>query len=618
MTTARRLRDFIIHALGQVRTFKKIYPGVMHFLLFWGVTIQVVGTAINLMQMQLFIPFVELSFPRGALYFIYELVMDLAGIAILIGILMAAFRRGILRPKALETRPDDTYALLMLGLLPLAGYFLEATRLVATAPTWAAWSPIGNLIAGWLSSTGMTVADAVGWHNYLIWVHAILALIFAASIPFTKLRHLVYAPLNVILHPLRQAGAIEKIENIEETESLGVGKVSEFNATQLLSLDTCVNCGRCQEVCPAAISGLPLNPRSVVQALHENMIDSLIRSPGRSTGNLTGEIIPEKAIWSCTTCGACQSRCPVFVNPIDEIIELRRYQALTTGKLPKSVADTLRNLERQGNPWGIPANERITWTAGSSVRELVPGEQTDVLLYMGCAYAFDQRNRKAAQSFIRVLNKAGVDFAILGLDESCCGETARRLGNEYLFQTYAQQNIETFNQVKFKRIVTPCPHCYNTLKNEYPQMGGNYTVQHYTEFLAEISLPWDTLSLDGKGIKSLVTYHDSCYLGRYNQVYSQPRQLLNQAHIKTVEMHRRKENSFCCGGGGGGMWMETDPSTRINQQRLMDVLKVKSELVATACPYCLLMFDDAIRSKGLGEQVQVLDITEILDKQLSS
>jgi Fe-S oxidoreductase/nitrate reductase gamma subunit len=610
------LRDFFVDALGQGRILRNAYPGVMHFLIFWGVTIQVLGTAINLMQMQLFIPLVELPFPRGNAYLAYELIMDLAGVAILLGVGMAAFRRLALRPKALETHWDDWYALILLALIPIAGFTTEATRLLAAQPQWAAWSPVGYAYANLLATLGVTPEAAMAAHSYLFWIHAALGLALLASIPFTKLRHLVYTPLNVILHPHRKTGELEKIENIDETEILGVGKVNEFTSQQLLSFDACVRCGRCEEVCPASISGMDYSPRVLIQTLREAMLANLVHPNGNGHKSLD-ELLPENIAWSCTTCGACMERCPAFIRPIDEIVDLRRYQALTTGKLPKSVADTLRNVERQGNPWGMPAEDRIAWTEGLGVREIMPGEETDVLLFLGCAFAYDERNKKVAKAFVRLLQKAGVDFAILGLDESCCGETARRMGHEYLFQVFAEQNIQTFNAIKFNRIVTQCPHCFNTLKNEYPQMGGNYHVQHYTEYLAELTLPSGAISPNGHSIQGKVAYHDSCYLGRYNHIYTQPRKLLADAKVDLIEMARRQENSFCCGGGGGQMWLETDAETRINHRRLNDALEAKSDVVATACPYCLLMFDDAIRSKGVGEQIEVLDIAEILERQLS-
>lgn len=611
-----RMGDFFIHALGQVRILEKAYPGIMHFLIFWGVTIQVLGTIINILNMLLFFPWV-ITFPRGTAYLIYELVMDLAGVAILAGVAMAFFRRLVLRPKTLETRWDDYYALSLLALIPLLGFTLEGTRLLATNPPWAAWSPVGNLVSHFLSLLGITPVGATRLHDILFWLHAGVALTLVASIPFTKMRHLVYAPLHVIFRPLRKMGALEKIENIDQAEILGVGKISEFTSQQLLSFDACVNCGRCEEACPSNISGSAYSPRTLIQTLRNTMINSLQTPNGKTNQELFAETFPESYPWQCTTCGACTLRCPAFVNPVDEIVDMRRYQALTTGKVPKSVADALRNIERQGNPWGIPAQDRLSWSDGLNLRELAPGDETDVLYFVGCASAFDDRNKKVARSFVHLLQKANVDFGVLGFDETCCGETARRMGNEYLFQVFAEQNLEAMGKIKFNRIVTQCPHCFNTLKNEYPQFGSSYKVQHYTEFLTELALTKD-IAPNGNGLKSRIAYHDSCYLGRYNQIYQEPRQLLKQAKLNPIEFPRQGENSFCCGGGGGQMWLETDPNTRINHRRLAEALQVKADVVATACPYCLLMFDDAIRSKGVGEQVQVMDISELLEKQLSA
>ncbi|OGN95301.1 MAG: hypothetical protein A2Z71_00250 [Chloroflexi bacterium RBG_13_50_21] len=610
-----RIRDFFVHALIQVRVLKKAYPAVMHKLIYIGVTIQVLGTIINILNMLLFFPWV-ITFPRGTAYLVYELVMDIAGVMILAGVIMAFFRRLVLRPKTLENRWDDYFALSLLALIPLLGYSMEATRLLATNPPWAAWSPIGNLVARLFANLGLTPQGATQLHDILFWIHAAVALLLVASIPFTKMRHLVYIPLHVIFRPLRKTGALEKIENIDTAEVLGVGKISEFTSEQLLSFDACVNCGRCEEVCPSNISGTAYSPRTLIQTLRKTMVESLQNSNGKTNQELFAEAFSDTYPWQCTTCGACTARCPAFVNPVDDIVDMRRYQALTTGKVPKSVADALRNIERQGNPWGIPAQDRLSWADGLNLRQLAPGGETDVLFFVGCASAFDDRNKKVARSFVRLLQKANVNFGVLGFDETCCGETARRMGNEYLFQVFAEQNLEAMGKIKFNRIVTQCPHCFNTLKNEYPQFGSNYKVQHYTEFLSEISLTRN-ISPNGTGLKARIAYHDSCYLGRYNHIYQAPRQLLKDARLNPLELPRKGENSFCCGGGGGQMWLETDPNTRINHRRLADVMQVKADVVATACPYCLLMFDDAIRSKGLSEQVQVMDISELLEKQLS-
>ena len=613
-----RLWDLFVNTVLQVRIWKKAYPGLMHVLIFGGVIIQVLGTIVNLTQMQLFIPLLELPFPRGTGYLIFELVMDFAGLAILIGVGMALFRRLVLRPKTLESSWDDYYALTMLALIPLVGFTVEGTRFVSISPVWAAWSPVGNLVANLMRAAGMTPDSAANLHRYLVFTHVLLGLAAVASIPFTKLRHLIYTPLNIFFKPGRDSNTLEKIDDIEEAEILGVGKISEFTPNQLLSFDACVHCGRCEEVCPVAFSGMPFSPRTFIQSMRQAMLTTLVNpnGNGQQDEELLGSLIPEETPWYCTTCGACLDRCPAFVNPIDEIVDLRRYQVLTTGKMPKSVGDVLRNMERQGNPWGMPPEDRISWAEGLDVRELTPGDETDVLLFLGCAYAYDERNKKVARAMVRLLKEAQVEFGVLGLDEMCCGETSRRLGNEYLFQMMVEQNLELFASVKFNRIVTACPHCFNTLKNEYPQFGSHYKVQHLTEFLAESPIQDSAFSPNGNDLNGRLTFHDSCYLGRYNQVYKEPRQLLNNAKVEPIEMSKKGENSFCCGGGGGQMWMETDPNTRINHRRLNDAIETGADVVATACPYCLLMFDDAIRSKGLGDQIQVMDIAEVMVNQL--
>ena len=616
----RGLKDFFVHAIGQVRILKRAYPGIMHLLIFWGVSIQVVGTAINLMQMALFTPFALESFPRGNLYLAYELIMDLAGVFILVGVGMAVFRRLVLKPKSLGNAWDDYYALILLTLLPLAGFTTEAFRLIASAPDWAAYSFAGNLLASLYRALGVTPQTAFGLQQTFVLIHILLGLTFVASIPFTKLRHLIFAPLNVILHPRKAMGALTKIENIEETELLGVGKITEFTSDQLLSFDACLRCGRCEEVCPATNSGMAYSPRLLLTNLREAMLGEMLNPNGngkKEISELVGETFSEHDLWSCTTCGACLTRCPAFINPPEQVVDLRRYQVLTTGEMPKSVGDTLRNMERQGNPWAMPPENRMAWAEGLDVRELAPGDEVDILLFVGCAAAFDERNKKVMRSFVRLLGQAGVDFGVLGFDESCCGETARRLGHEYIFQVFAEQNIEMFNAIKFQRIVSACPHCFNTIKNEYPQMGGEYQVEHYTEVLSEL-VNTGALRSDKSPNGETLTYHDSCYLGRYNEIYKAPRQILDQSGVRRVEMKRQGENSFCCGGGGGMMWMETEADQRINVQRLQDATDAGADTVATACPYCLTMFDDAIRSKGIGEEIQVLDIAEVLEKLLET
>ncbi len=609
-------KDLLIHAIGQIRIWKKAYSGIMHFMIFWGVTIQVIGTAINIQQMALFTPW-ALTWPRDYLYLAYEFLMDLGGVFILLGVTMALIRRLIIKPSYLVSRWDDHYILVMFLLISIVGFFNESMRLISVSPPWSNWSFAGNILAGWLRNAGVSQEVAFRLQPVFLFTHIGLAVTLIASLPFTKLRHLVMTPLYIILHPRRNMGTLEKIEDIEEADKLGSTRIDEFSSWQLLSFEACLNCGRCEDVCPATIAGMRYSPRSLVIGLRTIFAKELIVSNDGRFTELTEDNIHEN-LWACTTCGACLNRCPALINPPEQVIELRRGQVLMTGQMPKQVGDTLRNFERQGNPWGMPPDDRLKWAEGLDVREIIPGDEVDVLLYVGCAAAFDERNKKVSKAFVRILQKAGVDFGILGFDESCCGETARRMGNEYLFQVFAEQNIEIFKSIKFNRIITQCPHCFNTLKNEYPQMGGKFQVLHYTEFLEMITSSNPGIFTKSNGNLVKVAYHDSCYLGRYNNIFTAPRKLLDLVEVNRIELGRYGENSFCCGAGGGGMWVETDPTTRINQRRLQQAIDVKTDVVATACPYCLIMFDDAIRSKGVSEEIRIMDITEVLESHYSN
>jgi Fe-S oxidoreductase len=355
-----------------------------------------------------------------------------------------------------------------------------------------------------------------------------------------------------------------------------------------------------------------------MDSLYDAMQSTLINANGSKAPKLLGELIEKETPWLCTTCGACWSVCPLFLDPVSAAVELRRYLTLTTGDVPSPVGEALTQMERRGNPWGLPKENHAPYIQNLGVRVLQPGEETDVLLFLGCAFGYDNRSQMAGEALITLLQQAEVDFAVLGEAEGCCGETARRLGHEYVFQVMAEENIETFNSVKFNRIVTPCAHGYNSLKNEYPQFGGDYVVFHHTELLAELisdGLLPKTTAVNG----NVLTYHDPCYLGRYNQVYDEPRQALdNFSSPNRIEMPRCRENAFCCGGGGGHMWMEIDPSTRINHRRLAEAVEdTEADVIVTSCPYCLIMFDDAIRSKGLGEDISVQDIAEILASSIT-
>jgi len=535
----RGAREFILHAILQDRVLQRAYPGVMHLLIFWGMVIQLIGTVIVILQYPLFLP-IELPWPRQAAYLGFELVMDLGGLMIIVGILMATLRRIVRKPSFLINRWDDWYALALLFVIALLGYSTEGVRLMSVSPEWRAWSPIGNLFAKGFTAVGLDLSGESSLHDFLFWAHTAVGLLFIASLPFTKLRHMISGSINIVFRPQLASGALEPIKDIETAEKLG-------------------------------------NP------------------------------------WLCTTCGDCISTCPLFIDPVLAVIELRRYMTLTTGDVPGPVGETLTHMERRGNPWGLPKENHAPYLKELGVRVLQPGEFTDTLLYLGCAFGYDNRSQGAGRALISLLKRAEVDFAVLGPAEGCCGETARRLGHEYVFQVMAEENIATFESVKFNRIVTPCAHGYNTLKNEYPQFGGNYTVLHHTELLAEL-IAEGRLTVDREADDQVHTYHDACYIGRYNKIYDEPRDVLGSIPaLKLTEMPRHREHAFCCGGGGGHMWMEIDPNTRINHRRLAEVTDdAKADVVVTGCPYCLIMLDDAIRSKGLVEEVAVKDIAEVL------
>jgi len=609
-----RLGDVLLYALGQFRTIKKIYPGIMHLMIFWGVIIQLIGTAIKIMQMGLFVPFTWPLFSKGV-YLGYELIMDLAGAAILVGVIMALVRRLAIRPKFMENSWDDIYALILLACIPLVGFFTEGLRILIWDPTWANWSPIGNWVAILLRKMALSPSGANTIHSYIFILHVGLGLLLAASIPFTKMRHMIFTPFHIFMKSDRSAGELETIPDIMDAEVLGTSTVNEFSSLSLLAFDSCLQCGRCEEVCPATNSGLTYSPRKLLLMLRDNMASVLISPQKDSKNEFQSQLLEEEFLWSCTTCGHCLDVCPAFIRPPEQVIDIRRAQVLMTGEVPQTVGETLRNFERQGNPWGMPAQNRMSWADGLDVRVLSPGDKVDVLYFIGCAGAFDDRNQKVTRAFIEILNKLKVDYGILGDAEMCCGETARRMGNEYLFQVAAEENIAVFSEIQFKKIITLCPHGLNTLKNEYPSFGGDFQVQHAVEFLAEL-LPG--LQFQGSGSQELgrLTFHDSCYLGRYNKIYSQPRDLLNKANLTPLEMKAAKQESFCCGGGGGAMWLETAADTRINHHRLQQALDLKADTITTACPYCLIMFDDALRSKGLAEDIKVFDIVEILNQTL--
>jgi len=451
------------------------------------------------------------------------------------------------------------------------------------------------------------------WHRAII--HTLPAFILLAYILVgrSRLQHILLSPINIFFRSLKPKGALVPVD-LEEAETFGTAKIEDFTWKQLLDLDACTRCGRCQDNCPAYLTSKPLSPKGVIVDLKAHLYEvypvPLMTKPQESRRDMIADVITPEVIWACTTCGACQEACPVFIEHINKIIDMRRNLVLEQAEMPETAEVALRCIEERGHTCKGTTYSRTDWCDGLDVKLISEDRDVDVLYFVGCAAALEDRNVKVAAAFARVLKAAGVNFAILGDEESCCGEPARRMGNEYLFQMQALKNIETLKGYGVKKIVTTCPHCYNTLKNEYPQFGGEFEVVHHTEFIADL-IKQGKLKLASEMNKK-VTYHDPCYLGRHNDIYDSPRQVLTSIpQAKLVEMERHRSKSFCCGAGGGHMWME-ETGTRINEVRTGHALETKSEIVATACPYCLQMFEDGIKAKEATEYFKAMDIAELV------
>jgi Fe-S oxidoreductase len=513
-------------------------------------------------------------------------------------------------------------------------------RLRGQQPAWAEWSWLGNTIA---QIFGPPPNQPPAIYPFVWWAHQLAVFGLIATLPYTKFLHIVSSPTNVFLRNLDPPGAIPKIEDIEETEeALGVGAIEQFTWKQLLDGDACTECGRCQAVCPAYAAGQPLSPKKLVMDLRDRMSEypgalwkwqqsivkkiPMLHRLALGAGEpeekaLVGTdprtaVILDDTVWACTTCRACEQECPVFVEQVSEIVAMRRFLTLEEGRLPSTVAQALRNTERQGNPWGQPRHQRADWATGLDVPLMADVEKVDVLYWVGCAGSYDPRNQKVSQAMVQIMKAAGVSFAILGEEETCNAEWARRAGEEYLYQMQAEGNIETLKQYQFNRIVTQCPHCFNTLKNEYPQFGGEWEVVHHSQFLQEL-IAGGRLTLQGGWTGGVVTFHDSCYLGRYNQVYDEPRQVLGSLPgLNLTELQRSRERGFCCSGGGGCMWMEHEASQRINGVRMEEILALNAELVAVSCPFCLVMLDEAASSRDSENPPALKDLAELVAESL--
>lgn len=552
---------------------------------------------------------------------VYSSILDLAALLVTLAVIWAAIRRYIIKPARLEeeaTAEAGVILLLVFSLMVLH-VFIEGFNYAASNIS-ASWPPVGAALAKFLAGTGMPQSTLVAAYRGVWWLHYATILGFLVFIPYSKHLHLLTSFPNVAFRNLNAKGALKPID-LEQAETFGVPKIQDFTWKDLLDLYTCTLCGQCQDSCPATASGKPLNPKKVIQDLKKHLLEvgpELLKvggeveaSPANPGKALTGEVVTEDEIWACTTCRACQEVCPVSIEQMTKVVDMRRSLVMEQASIPETAEVALRSIEDRGHPWRGTTATRTDWAEGLDVKILAEDSDIDILYWVGCTEALEERSTKVAKSLAKILKLAGVNFGILGAEESCCGEPARRLGNEYLFQMQAQKIIELLGGYKVKRIVTACPHCYNTIKNEFPQFGGEFEVIHHTEFIANL-FKEDKLRII-KGASGIVTYHDACYLGRHNDIYEPPRQILNNMpDLTLVEMEKNRRKSFCCGGGGGRMWLEERPGQRISELRTEQAIETKAQVIATACPYCLQMFDDAIKTKEASESLKVMDIAELV------
>ncbi len=618
---ARRLLSTVVSILGQWCQLKNLTTknraSLGHVFMAWGFFI--------------FIPFYLLFIIIGGgfglsetmentrFFFYYAWVMDIAAPFIVLGALWGIIRRYIIRPPRLEGEQTIEAMVILVTVLihPMTHLFKEATAIAlghfpvglgTNLPPIS--SSLSNLFNG--ASTSSIEAANVAF----FWAHWSIVLFVLVFIAYSRYLHIIASIFNILLQSPPPKGALRPID-LEATETFGVAKVTDFSRKQLLDLYSCVIYGQCQEVCPATASGKELNPKRLIDNLKNHLLEEgpgLLKGKEAPDKALIGEVITEEIIWACTTCRACQQVCPVAVEHVDKIIDMRRNLVMEQAQVPETAEGALRSIEDRGHPWRGTTLSRTDWAEGLDIKVLAEDKDVDILFWVGCSYALEERSTKISQALAKLLKTAGVNFGILGMEESCCGEPARRLGNEYLFQMQAEKNIEILNNYGVKRLVTACPHGYNTLKNEYPQFGGNFEVIHHTELIIQLLKEG---KLKVKGLSELVTYHDACYLGRYNDIYQPPRQIIkNIPDIKMVEMERHRDNSFCCGGGGGHMWLEEQSGRRINELRTEQAMETGAQTVVTACSFCLQMFDDGIKAKAAEEKLKVMDIAELVAAQV--
>ncbi len=611
-----RLRGMFRYAFAQKRVLARPY-GVNHFLLFWAFMLLL--TANGAFLLEGLIPGFSLASALPApLGHGQELLFDIVSLVALGSVLVALARRLFFPPAYLGndyTRPASGEALLILGMiaaLMTAFFLLNAARIaLGQAGT---WQPVSSALAGLLNGLSPSVLEGVAGVSW--WLHALVLLLFMNLLPRSKHMHILTAIPNCYFNgPARPN--VQSREAFEKGRRYGVGSVEQFSWKDLLDSLTCTECGRCQDLCPAHATTKPLNPRRIVHDIKLNLLMNgpALRDGAPGTLALIGDAgegtVGEEAIWACTTCGACTSVCPVLIEQMPKIIKMRRHLVQEKARFPEELLNLFENMEQRSNPWGIAPSERTKWSSQLGDRTFKPGE-TEYLFFVGCAGTFDSRNKHVTVALATILDAAGVSWGTLGREERCCGDSVRRLGNEYVFDAMAGENVALFREKGITRVVTQCPHCFSTLKNDYRQYGLDIEVLHHSHLLARL-VAEGRLTPAGQASFGKVMFHDSCYLGRHNDTYEAPRIVLAAATgTAPAEFGRNHENGFCCGAGGGRMWLEEQSGTRINLERIREAMQQRPDTLCVSCPYCMTMMEDGLKDLGVADAVRVRDIAEIM------
>ena len=605
-----RVRNEAVLVLGQRKLLQRLIPGLMHAFIFWGflvlfptIVIAMIG-AVDRRQ----------TFPWLGAQGWFAALADLFVVLVIVGVATAVVIRKLVRPKRFEGshlgEADVILAMIAGVVVTLACW--HGARIAAGLNEWpAGWSPLSQALSH-LFGSGTTARIL---ERVFVWAHLAFVLGFLVYLPHSKHLHIATAAINVFFARTRRRGRLEPLRfDLPDDElRFGVGTVADLTWKEIVDGFSCTECGRCQDACPAHATGKLLSPKLLIMGIRDQVFaegPSALSGAGGLTP-IVGNGVPEEMIWDCVTCGACVEACPVSIEHVDHIVDLRRQLVMVDSSFPAEAEPMLRDIERSSNPWGKPQTERADWASELGVRVLEVGDTPpEVLYWVGCAASYDERARASAVSTAKLLQAAGVDFAILGPRESCTGDPARRMGNEYVFQSFAEQNVTTLNESRVTKIVASCPHCFNTLANEYPDFGGSYEVLHHTELLAE-------LVRDGRlapaASETPITYHDSCYLARHNDVVESPRELV-AAVGKPVEMARSGKQTFCCGAGGAHMWME-ERGSAINDNRVQEAAATGAGTLAVACPFCTVMLDDGVRAAG--KQLRVVDVSTLLAESIA-